>query len=134
LGFEPVQQLLDTREHSARQIVGEQPSGGPATILAHALGEGVDPLARDAGADQNRARDFAIGPAVGFDPRPDRARVDSMHLAQRSKHRLSDRLPGATKQRPVDVKQQEHGVAGTEVADGGRFGHLTSDWYLRANA
>jgi hypothetical protein len=134
LGVEPVQQLLDTREHSARQIVREQPSGGPATALAHALGEGIDPFARDAGADQDRTRDFAVGPAVGFDPRPDRARVDSVHLAERSKHRLSDRLPGASEQRPVDVKQQEHGVAGTDGADGGRFGQLTSDWYLRANA
>ena len=129
LPAEPLEQLPDAGKHRARQIVWEQTRRGLAAALAHAVGEGVDPVARDPRADQDRARDLAICPAVGVDPRADLADVDSVHLCERSKHRLADRLPGAFEQRPVDVKQKQHGSA----AGRGSFGPRTSDWYLRAN-
>jgi hypothetical protein len=126
---EPVEQLPHACKHRVRQIVRQQPSGGLAATVAHTFGKRVDPIGRDTGADEDRTSDLAICPAVGVNPRPDLADVDSVDLSERGKHRLADRPPGAFKQGPVDVKQQEHGVA----ADRGAFGPRTSDWYLRAN-
>jgi hypothetical protein len=129
LPIQPVEQLPHACKHRVRQVVRQQPGGGLAATLAHTFGERVDPIARDTRGDEDRTRDLAIGPAVGVNPRPDHAGVDSVDLSERGKHRLADRLPGAPKQRTVDIKQQEHGVA----ADRGAFGPRTSDWYLRAN-
>ena len=123
------EQLPDPGQHRARQIVRQQPRRSLAATFAHPVGTGVDPLARDTRRDKDRTRDLAIGPAVGVDPRPDHADVDSVDVSERGEHRLADRLPGASKQRPVDVKQQQHGLF--EYC--GPFGPRTSDWYLRAN-
>jgi hypothetical protein len=107
-----LKEFSDTGKHRPRQVIGEQTRGDLTATLAHGVGQGVDPVARDAGAHEDRTRDLAIGTAIGCDLRPDHADVDSVHLAERGKHRLAHWPRGALQQRSVDIKQQKHGLVG----------------------
>ena len=69
------EELPDAGKHRCRQIIGEQTRGDLTATIAHGVGESVDPVSRYTGVDEDRARDLAVGQAIGGDPRSDHADV-----------------------------------------------------------
>ena len=91
-----------------RQIVGGPLRVLPAARLPHEVSAVIDPLRRDAGAEQERPRDFPVGPSRGRDRPASLGRVDAMHLAQGGMEGIAVGVSGAGDERAVDIEQKQH--------------------------
>jgi hypothetical protein len=76
---------------------------------ADVAGAVVDPLGRDAGQRQDRARDRVVGAPGGLDL-ADRELLEQVDPAQGGMDRLGVLARGLEQQRAVDVEEQEQGA------------------------
>ena len=83
---EPAEQTPHATKHRPGEIVGDQTGRPFAAAAAHSIGACVDPVRGDAGVEQDRARDFAVGPPGRRDGDPDRGwyRLRALLAKQRS--------------------------------------------------